>query len=61
MRKLILLTISDTQRLTVLKKEDSLVIQKEWRKTQDESWHVNKGIELPSGCMNKLRKMLDSY
>ena len=61
MRKLVLLKISDTQRLTVIKKDKSLVIQKEWRKTQSESWHVNKGIELPSNCMNKLRKMLDSY
>ena len=60
-RKVVLGNLSNTQRLTVLNKDNGLVIQKEWRKTQEEMWRVNKGIEVPLSCISKLKDILSNY
>lgn len=50
--------LSDTQRITLKKNNQSVVIQKEWRKSGDNNWMVGKGIEVPDACIPRLIESL---
>lgn len=50
--------LSDTQRITLKKSEQSVTIQKEWRKSGGNDWMVGKGIEVPNSCIPGLIESL---
>lgn len=52
--------LSRTQRITLKRNAQSVTIQKEWRKSNGNSWMVGKGIEVPNVCIPDLIESLDN-
>jgi hypothetical protein len=50
--------LSRTQRITLKRKSGSVTLQKEWRKQDENTWMVGKGIEIPDSSVPRLIESL---
>lgn len=60
MSNVIVSELSNTQRISLKPTEDSIVIQKEFRKNSDDAWVTGKGIEIPRGVISHLCEQLNN-
>lgn len=58
MRRFVLFTRSNTQRVVVEIHETSVLITKEWRKSSQDDWVMGKGITIPSCHLVNLGEIL---
>lgn len=56
--KFVLFQNSNTQRISVTVTNDSVLISKEFRKSQKDNWNIGKGITLPAERISYLDKVL---
>lgn len=58
MIRFVLFTRSNTQRVVAEIHEDSVLITKEWRRTDQDDWLMGKGITIPSHHLINLGNIL---
>ena len=59
-KTVILVELSNTQRISLKHKEDSITILKEYRKDSSAEWITSKGIEIPKLAVGSLIEKLNS-
>lgn len=52
--------LSNTQRISLKPTEDSVIIQKEFRKNTEDAWTTSKGIEVPRVLIPHLCSQLNT-
>lgn len=57
-KKNVVTVLSNTQRITLKHNQDSVTLQKEWKKQENSDWAVGKGIEIPNTVVPDLIQSL---
>lgn len=52
--------LSNTQRISMKRKEKSVVVQKDFRRSGIDNWTTTKGIEVPGDHIPKLIQQLEA-